>query len=77
MQDMKILTDAASDQQIASPHIAIEIDRTPLRASVFSLTAIDTTLFKPLLPKQLRFGQVHLAASQCCLVLALGLRRCQ
>jgi multidrug efflux pump subunit AcrB len=45
MQGMKILTDVASDQQIASPHIAIEVDRAAASRLGVSLGAIDATLY--------------------------------
>jgi hydrophobe/amphiphile efflux-1 (HAE1) family protein len=45
MQGMSILTDVASDQQIASPHIAIEIDRDAASRLGVSIAAIDATLY--------------------------------
>ncbi|HEY6430440.1 MAG TPA: multidrug efflux RND transporter permease subunit [Acetobacteraceae bacterium] len=44
MQGMKELTDAASDQQIASPHIAVTIDRNAASRLGLSLGLIDQTL---------------------------------
>ena len=44
LQSLKILTDVASDQQIASPHIAIEVDRNAASRLGVSLANIDATL---------------------------------
>ena len=54
MQGMKILSDTASDQQIASPHIPIEIDRNTAYRLGLSLDAIDQTLYDA-------FGQEQIA----------------
>ncbi len=54
MQGMKLLTDAASDQQIASPHIPIEVDRNTAYRLGLSLDAIDQTLYDA-------FGQEQIA----------------
>ena len=54
MQSMKILTDVASDQQIASPHIPIEVDRDAASRLGISLSAIDATLYAA-------FGQEQVA----------------
>jgi hydrophobe/amphiphile efflux-1 (HAE1) family protein len=54
MKSMKILTDVASDQQIASPQIAIEIDRDAASTLGVSLSAIDSTLYSA-------FGQQQIA----------------
>jgi hydrophobe/amphiphile efflux-1 (HAE1) family protein len=45
MGGMKILTDVASDQQIASPHIPIEVDRNAAYRLGLSLDTIDATLY--------------------------------
>jgi hydrophobe/amphiphile efflux-1 (HAE1) family protein len=45
MENMKILSDVASDQQIASPHVSIEVDRDAASRLGISLTTIDTTLY--------------------------------
>ncbi|HZR59511.1 MAG TPA: efflux RND transporter permease subunit, partial [Xanthobacteraceae bacterium] len=45
MQAMNTLTDVATDQQIASPHIPIEIDRDAASRLGVSLSAIDSTLY--------------------------------
>ncbi|HUN95567.1 MAG TPA: efflux RND transporter permease subunit [Bradyrhizobium sp.] len=54
MQGMKLLTDVASDQQIASPHVAIEVDRDAASTYGVSLSAIDATLYSA-------FGQQQVA----------------
>jgi multidrug efflux pump subunit AcrB len=54
MKSMKILTDVASDQQIASPQIAIEVDRDAASTLGVSLSAIDSTLYSA-------FGQQQIA----------------
>ncbi|MEO9191794.1 MAG: efflux RND transporter permease subunit, partial [Acetobacteraceae bacterium] len=45
MRQMPQLTDAASDQQIASPHLALTIDRDSASRLGLSLGAIDQTLY--------------------------------
>ena len=45
MQAMNILTDVASDQQIASPHIPIEVDRDSAYRLGISLATIDAALY--------------------------------
>jgi hydrophobe/amphiphile efflux-1 (HAE1) family protein len=45
MQAMNILTDVASDQQIASPHIPIEVDRDNAERLGISLATIDAALY--------------------------------
>jgi hydrophobe/amphiphile efflux-1 (HAE1) family protein len=54
MQSMKILTDVASDQQIASPEITAEVDRNA--ASIYGVTvsAVDAALYSA-------FGQQQVA----------------
>ena len=42
---MHELTDVASDQQIASPHIAIRVDRDAAYRLGLSMQAIDQTLY--------------------------------
>jgi multidrug efflux pump subunit AcrB len=54
MQAMSILTDVASDQQIASPHIPIEVDRDAASRLGVSLSAIDAALYAA-------FGQQQVA----------------
>jgi hydrophobe/amphiphile efflux-1 (HAE1) family protein len=54
MQSMRILTDVASDQQIASQHIAVEVDRDAASTYGVSLSSIDTTLYSA-------FGQQQVA----------------
>ena len=54
MQAMKILTDVASDQQIAAPHIGIDVDRDTASRLGVSMDAIDTTLYDA-------FGQEQIA----------------
>ena len=51
---MKLLTDVASDQQIASPHIAIDVDRDAASRLGVSVDAIDATLYDA-------FGQEQIA----------------
>jgi hydrophobe/amphiphile efflux-1 (HAE1) family protein len=67
MQDMKILTDVASDQQIASPHIAIEVDRDAASRLGISLTTIDTTLYGAFGQQQI--STIYLPAQQSKLIL--------
>ena len=45
LQAMNTLTDVATDQQIASPHIPIDIDRDAASRLGVSLSAIDATLY--------------------------------
>jgi len=45
MRDMKLLTDVASDQQIASPHISVQIDRNAAYRLGLSMKLIDQTLY--------------------------------
>ena len=45
MQKMPELQDVATDQQIASPHVAVEIDRDAAYRLGLSLSAIDETLY--------------------------------
>jgi hydrophobe/amphiphile efflux-1 (HAE1) family protein len=54
IRSMKLLTDVASDQQIASPHIAIEVDRGAASRLGVSVDAIDATLYDA-------FGQEQIA----------------
>ncbi|MGA9865376.1 MAG: efflux RND transporter permease subunit [Acetobacteraceae bacterium] len=54
MRQMKELTDTASDQQIASPHLALDIDRDTASRLGLSLGAIDQTLYDA-------FGQEQVA----------------
>ncbi|MFZ3361159.1 MAG: efflux RND transporter permease subunit, partial [Xanthobacteraceae bacterium] len=44
MQSMKILSDVASDQQIAAPEVSIEVDRDAASTYGVTLSAIDTAL---------------------------------
>jgi multidrug efflux pump subunit AcrB len=54
MEAMKVLTDVASDQQIVSPHVAIEVDRDAASRLGVTLGAIDATLYDA-------FGQEQIA----------------
>ncbi len=54
MQSMKILTDVASDQQIASPEIAAEVDRNAASTYGVTVAAIDAALYAA-------FGQQQVA----------------
>jgi hydrophobe/amphiphile efflux-1 (HAE1) family protein len=45
MEGMKILTDVASDQQIASPQITVEVDRDAASVRGLTAAAVDTTLY--------------------------------
>jgi multidrug efflux pump subunit AcrB len=54
MQQMPELTDTASDQQIAAPHIALTIDRDTASRLGISVGAIDQTLYDA-------FGQEQIA----------------
>jgi hydrophobe/amphiphile efflux-1 (HAE1) family protein len=54
MQSMKILTDVASDQQIASPEIVAEVDRNAASTYGVTVSAVDTALYSA-------FGQQQVA----------------
>jgi hydrophobe/amphiphile efflux-1 (HAE1) family protein len=54
MQAMKILTDVASDQQIASPEVAVEVDRDVASTYGITLSAVDAALYAA-------FGQEQVA----------------
>ncbi len=54
MQRMKMLTDVASDQQIASPHLAITIDRDAIGRLGMPIAAVDQALYDA-------FGQEQVA----------------
>jgi hydrophobe/amphiphile efflux-1 (HAE1) family protein len=54
MRAMKVLTDVASDQQIASPHISITVNRDAASRLGVSLSAVDATLYDA-------FGQEQVA----------------
>jgi hydrophobe/amphiphile efflux-1 (HAE1) family protein len=54
MQGMKILTDVASDQQIASPEIVAEVDRNAAATYGVTIAAVDTALYSA-------FGQQQVA----------------
>ncbi len=54
MQSMNILTDVASDQQIASPEVAIEVDRDAASTYGVTLSAVDAALYAA-------FGQQQVA----------------
>ncbi|HTH97263.1 MAG TPA: efflux RND transporter permease subunit, partial [Stellaceae bacterium] len=45
MQQIKVLQDVATDQQIASPHVTIDIDRNTASRLGISLQTIDNTLY--------------------------------
>jgi hydrophobe/amphiphile efflux-1 (HAE1) family protein len=45
MQGMKILTDVASDQQIASPQLNVEVDRDAASTYGVTLSAVDAALY--------------------------------
>jgi hydrophobe/amphiphile efflux-1 (HAE1) family protein len=67
MENMKILTDAASDQQIASPHVSIEVDRDAASRLGISLTTIDTTLYSAF--GQQEISTIYLPTQQSKLIL--------
>jgi hydrophobe/amphiphile efflux-1 (HAE1) family protein len=54
MQSMKILTDVASDQQIASPEVDVEVDRDAASTYGVTLSAVDAALYAA-------FGQEQVA----------------
>jgi hydrophobe/amphiphile efflux-1 (HAE1) family protein len=54
MRDLKILTDVASDQQIASPQLNIEVDRDAASTYGVTLSAVDAALYAA-------FGQQQVA----------------
>jgi len=54
LESMKILSDVASDQQIASPHVAVEVDRDAASRLNVSIASIDAAL-------QDAFGQAQIA----------------
>src|ERR1700683_1720913 len=45
LQGMKFLTDAASDQQISSPQINVEVDRDAASTYGVTLSAVDAALY--------------------------------
>jgi hydrophobe/amphiphile efflux-1 (HAE1) family protein len=54
MESMKILTDVASDQQIASPEIVAEVDRSAASTYGVNIAAVDAALYSA-------FGQQQVA----------------
>jgi hydrophobe/amphiphile efflux-1 (HAE1) family protein len=54
MEEMKILTDVASDQQIASTQVSVEVDRQAASARGITMSAIDAALYAA-------FGQQQIA----------------
>jgi hydrophobe/amphiphile efflux-1 (HAE1) family protein len=54
MEAMKILTDVASDQQIASPQITVEVDRDAASTFGLTLSVVDAALYAA-------FGQQQIA----------------
>ena len=67
MQQMGFITDVASDQQIASPHISIEVDRDAASRLGISLTTIDATLYSAFGQQQI--ATIYLPAQQSKLIL--------
>jgi hydrophobe/amphiphile efflux-1 (HAE1) family protein len=67
MQKMSFLTDVASDQQVASPHISIIVDRDAASRLGISLSTIDSTLYSAFGQQQI--GTIYLPAQQSKLVL--------
>ena len=67
MQQMGFITDVASDQQIASPHISIEVDRDAASRLGISLTLIDATLYSAFGQQQI--ATIYLPAQQSKLIL--------
>jgi multidrug efflux pump subunit AcrB len=45
MEEMKTLTDVASDQQIASTQVSVEVDREAASARGITVSAVDAALY--------------------------------
>jgi hydrophobe/amphiphile efflux-1 (HAE1) family protein len=67
LQNLKILTDVASDQQIAAPHVAIDVDRDAASRLGISLSTIDATLYSAF--GQQEIATIYLPAQQSKLIL--------
>ncbi len=67
LQSLKLITDVASDQQIASPHIAIEVDRDAASRLGVSLGTVDAALYDAF--GQNEIGTIYLPSEQEKLIL--------
>jgi len=67
MQHMAELQDVASDQQISSPHIAIEVDRDAASRLGLSLSLIDQTLYDAFGERQI--GTIYTSSHQYKIIL--------
>lgn len=67
MQSLKIISDVASDQQIAAAHIPIEVDRDAASRLGVSLAAIDSTLYAAFGQQQV--ATIYLPSQQSKLIL--------
>jgi hydrophobe/amphiphile efflux-1 (HAE1) family protein len=70
MQKAPELQDVASDQQIASPHVAVEIDRNAASRLGLSLSLIDQTLYDAFGQRQI--GTIYTSAQQYKLILEVA-----
>jgi multidrug efflux pump subunit AcrB len=70
MQKAPELQDIASDQQIASPHVAVEIDRNAASRLGLSLSLIDQTLYDAFGQRQI--GTIYTSAHQYKLIVEVA-----
>jgi hydrophobe/amphiphile efflux-1 (HAE1) family protein len=70
MQNLPELQDVASDQQIASPHVAVEIDRKAASRLGLSPSLIDQTLYDAFGERQI--GTIYTSAQQYKLILEVA-----
>jgi multidrug efflux pump subunit AcrB len=70
MQNLPKLQDVASDQQIASPHVAVEIDRNATSRLGLSPSLIDQTLYDAFGERQI--GTIYTSAQQYKLILEVA-----
>jgi len=70
MQKAPELQDVASDQQIASPHVAVEVDRNAASRLGLSLSLIDQTLYDAFGQRQI--GTIYTSAHQYKLILEVA-----
>ncbi|HMA71396.1 MAG TPA: multidrug efflux RND transporter permease subunit [Xanthobacteraceae bacterium] len=70
MQDQPELQDVASDQEIASPHVAVEVDRKAASRLGLSLSLIDQTLYDAFGQRQI--ATIYTSAQQRKLILEVA-----
>jgi hydrophobe/amphiphile efflux-1 (HAE1) family protein len=70
MQNVPELQDVASDQQIASPHVAVEVDRNAASRLGLSLSLIDQTLYDAFGQRQI--STIYTSAHQYKLILEVA-----